>query len=43
MTRKNIIIVGDLGETRKTIRAKQAKIAQGSREEIDRIVKDFGA
>ncbi|MEM7059731.1 MAG: phospholipase D-like domain-containing protein [Pseudomonadota bacterium] len=40
---ENIIIVGDLGETRKTIRKKQAKIALASRCEIDRIVQDFGS
>lgn len=39
---ENIIIVGDLEEKNASAKAKQAKIAIAAREEIDRIIADFG-
>lgn len=39
---ENIIIIGDLFETEASIRTKQFKIAIAARQEIDRIVVEFG-
>jgi len=40
---ENILIVGDLEETKATAKSRQASIAKACREEIDRIRSEFGS
>jgi phosphatidylserine/phosphatidylglycerophosphate/cardiolipin synthase-like enzyme len=39
---ENIIIIGDLEETKAAVKTAQKKIATGARQEIDRIITEFG-
>ena len=39
---ENILVIGDLAATTKTIRERQKRCARYARAEIDRIIKDFG-